>query len=164
MSVWDRERMSRNWFIVLFWLIVAYVIYSFSPPSSSFTSSSFPLFSVDYLSFLEQDEERILRLGPGATKALQILRSHSNTPMSLAGRGEGRREEGRRKRRWDWWEEERGGGMRRGEDKQTCKSIYFACIILLYPMSLAGRGDKMKVKEKKGSMWKLKRGEKKRRE
>ena len=29
-------------------------------------------------------------------------------------------------------------------------------------MSLAGRGDKMKVKEKKGSVWKLKRGEKKR--
>ena len=54
--------------------------------------------------------------------------------------------------------------MRRGEDKQTCKSIYFACIILLYPMSLAGRGDKMKVKEKKGLVWKLKIGEKKRRE
>ena len=52
--------------------------------------------------------------------------------------------------------------MRRGEDKQTCINIYFAYIILLYPMSLAGRGDKMKVKEKKGSMWKLKRGEKKR--
>ena len=40
---------------------------------------------LDYISFGEHDEEQILKLGPGATKALQILRSHSNTPMRLKG-------------------------------------------------------------------------------
>jgi hypothetical protein len=39
--------------------------------------------TLDYLCSLEQDEERLLQLGPGATKALQILRSHSSTPMHI---------------------------------------------------------------------------------
>ena len=46
-------------------------------------TNNFPL--LDYISFGEHDEEQILKLGPGATKALQILRSHSNTPMRLKG-------------------------------------------------------------------------------
>ena len=45
--------------------------------------SSFHSLHAAYLSSIEQDADRMLRLGPGATKALHILRSHSNTPMHI---------------------------------------------------------------------------------
>ena len=111
---------SSSPFSVLILILLLFLLYVFF---------IFPLFSIDYLSFLEQDEERILRLGPGATKALQILRSHSNTPMSLAGRGDKRRGE-------DWGG--RGGEKWRGE-KRTITQKHLFCLYYITISNVTSR-------------------------